>query len=399
MVQKVIRGRDSLRKAPEAAEELGIRRPLIVGSRHLIPRLQKYALPGGTPIFSGYHPNPDLKDAEEGVRLYQEAGCDGLISIGGGSAMDTAKAIKAWLCADSYEDLKANRLNLPEDAGRPAKITGVKDLKAAAKRKSVRSAIPHLAIPGTAGSGSEATATGVLYENGRKLSLSHPALLPEGVILDAALLESLPDYQKKSCALDALCQGIESYWARAATEDSRVHAFLAFQGVLDNLKGYLAGDPHAAEEMMDASYQSGRAIYTTRTTAAHAMSYQITKRLGPAHGHACALTLPILWDLLAEREESRDMMAGLAGLMRLGDPMMGSRLLRGIMLELEMPVPEMPGEDLLEELTDSVNPERLGNHPMDLSRAQIRAIYRRAFMPLPASEAQACRDIWKYYGT
>ena len=162
------------------------------------------------------------------------------------------------------------------------------------------------------------------------------------MILDAELLESLPEYHKKSCALDALCQGIESWWARAATEDSRVHSFLAVRGVLDNLKAYLAGDPHAAEEMLDAAYQSGRAIFTTRTTAAHAMSYQITKLLGPAHGHACALTLPVLWDMLTENEETRPMMADLAEKMRLGDPLMGSRLLRGILADLDM-LP--PGSD------------------------------------------------------
>ena len=401
MIQKVIRGRDSIRRAAEMMEALGIRRPLIVGSRSLIPRLRRGDALKAAPAFSGYHPNPDLADAEAGVKIYREQGCDGLISIGGGSAMDTAKAIKAGLCAESAEDLKANRLNIsdfPDFSASAGKIRNLRELKGRARRPAGRSHLPHLAIPGTAGSGAETTATAVVYENGTKLSLSHPALLPEGVILDAGLLDSLPEYHKKSCALDALSQGIESYWAKAATEDSRVHAYLAFRGVLDNLKGYLAGDPHAAEEMMDASYQSGRAIFTTRTTAAHAMSYQITKMLGPAHGHACALTLPVLWDLLTENEDTRAMMADLAEKMGLGDPMMGSRLLRGILIDLDMPAPPMPTEEELNRLAGSVNAERLGNHPMALSAAQIRAIYRRAFTPLGANERQACLDIWKYYG-
>ena len=399
MNQKVIRGRDSILKAAEAMEAIGIRRPLIVGSMHLIPRLQRIGALKAAPVFSGYHPNPDLSDAENGVKTYREQECDGMISIGGGSAMDTAKAIKAWMSAENMEDLKANRLNIPELPAPAEKILRPQDLKERAGRQRGRTYIPHLAIPGTAGSGAETTATAVVYENGVKLSLSHPALLPEGVILDAGLLDSLPEYHKKSCALDALSQGIESYWAKAATEDSRVHAFLAFRGVLDNLKGYLAGDPHAAEEMMDASYQSGRAIYTTRTTAAHAMSYQITKMLGPAHGHACAMTLPVLWDLLVENEETRAMMADLAEKMGLGDPMMGSRLLRGILLDLEMTAPPMPTEAELDRLASSVNAERLGNHPMALTQAQIRAVYRRAFTPMGENERQACLDIWKYYGT
>lgn len=397
MIQKVIRGRDSIRRVGEMAEKLGIRRPLIVGSKHLIPRLQQF-LPMEAPAFTGYHPNPDLSDAEAGVRLYGETGCDGLISIGGGSAMDTAKAIKGWLCAGSIEALKRNELTIPEGAEAPEKITCPQALKDLAQRTRRTAFIPHLAIPGTAGSGAETTAAAVVYEERKKLNVSHPALLPEGVILDAALLESLPAYHKKSSALDALCQGIESYWAKAATEDSRVHAFLAFRGVLDNVKAYLAGDPHAAEQMMDASYQSGRAIYYTRTTAAHAMSYQITQKMGLAHGHACAVTLPVLWDLLTENGETRDMMAELAGRMRLGDPGMGSRLIRGLMLDMDLPVPERPNEETLDQLADSVNPERMGNHPMALSRVQIRAVYRRAFTPLGEAEKQACADIWKYYG-
>ena len=399
MIQKVIRGRDSIRQAGDMTEKMGMRKPMIVGSKHLIPRLRQF-LPMDAPVFTGYHPNPDLSDAEAGVNLYREQGCDGLISIGGGSAMDTAKAIKAWLCAGSYDALKRGEVRIPEGTGTaPEKIPSPQALKERALRQQSSAFIPHLAIPGTAGSGAEATSAAVVYEKGKKMNVGHPALLPEGVILDAALLESLPAYHKKSCALDALCQGIESYWARAATEDSRVHAFLAFQGVLDNVRAYLAGDPHAAEQMMDASYQSGKAIFITRTTAAHAMSYQITQRMGLAHGHACAMTLPVLWDLLTDNEETRNMMAGLASRMRLGDPSMGSRLIRGLMLEMELPVPERPDEKMLDILTDSVNPERMGNHPMALSREQIRAVYRRAFTPLSEMERQACIDIWKYYGT
>ena len=373
MIQKVLRGRGSLRRLPELMEKTGIRAPLIVGGR-LAERVSR--IPGleGAPVFSGYHPNPDLKDAEAGARLYREQACDGMISVGGGSAIDTAKAIKAYLCADP-EEVRANRL--------PA-----------------ASEIPHLAIPGTAGSGAEATANAVVYENGVKLSLGGEILLPEGVVLDATLLETLPPYHRKSCAMDALAQGIESYWSVSATEDSRVHAYLAILGVLDNLKAYLAGDAHAAEEMLDAAYQSGKAIRLTRTTAAHAMSYQLTQRMGIAHGHACMLTLPVLWDLMLEKgsEENLAVMTELAGRMRLGHPMMGSRLLRGIMYDLGLEIPAMPDPATLDALVRAVNPDRLGNHPMKLDAEDLRAVYFRAFLPAEGNVRQACLDIWKYYG-
>lgn len=77
-----------------------------------------------------------------------------------------------------------------------------------------------MAIPGTAGTGAETTAVAVLYEDGQKLSVDHPALLPDGVLLDGSLLDTLPEYHRKSCAMDALAQGIESWWAKKATPDS-----------------------------------------------------------------------------------------------------------------------------------------------------------------------------------
>jgi alcohol dehydrogenase class IV len=371
--QKVIRGRDSLKKLPELMEKTGMHQPMIVGSEHLTGILFR-RVPGllSAPVFSGYHANPDLADSEAGAEIFLRNRCDGLISIGGGSCMDTAKAIKARLNTEDDETLKASRLES-------------------------RVVCPHIAIPGTAGTGSEATQFAVVYVNGNKVSLDHTDLRPDGVVLDALLLDSLPAYHKKSCALDALAQGIESYWSRRADDDSRVHAFLAVIGVLDNLKAYLAGDPHAASEMMDASFQSGKAIQITRTTAAHAMSYRLTKMMGIAHGHACMLTLPTLWEMMMDHEEMKETVQDLTAKMRLGDPQMVPRLLKGILYDLEMDIPPMPDDQTLDELTDSVNVERLNNHPVAMSREEIREAYRRSFVPLCGNEKLACVDIWRYY--
>ena len=372
--QKVIRGREYLKKLPEMMEKLSMHKPMIVGSEHLTGMLFR-KVPGllSAPVFSGYHANPDLADSETGAELFLRNGCDGLISIGGGSCMDTAKAVKARLNTGSEEALKSSRLES-------------------------RTACPHIAIPGTAGTGSEATQFAVVYVNGKKVSLDHANLRPDGVILDAALLDSLPAYHKKSCALDALAQGIESYWSRRANDDSKVHAFLAIIGVLDNLKTYLEGDPHAASEMLDASFQSGKAIQITRTTAAHAMSYRLTKTMGIAHGHACMLTLPILWEMMLDREEMKETLQDLTSKMRLGDPQVVPKLLKGILYDLEMEIPPMPDDQTLDELTDSVNVERLNNHPVAMNREEIREAYRRSFIPLCENEKLACMDIWKYYG-
>lgn len=367
MAQKVIRGHGSLAKLPELTDKLNIRRPLLVCGDALAGKLD-----AGAPRFSGYHPNPDFSDAAAGAAMYRENGCDGLISLGGGSAMDTAKAVKALLLAP--------------------------DADAALKGELGEGGVPHIAIPATAGTGSETTANAVVYVNGQKASLAHPSLLPEGVVLDGALLDSLPDYHRKACAMDALCQGIESYWARAADEDSRVHAYLAVLGVLDNLRAYLTGDPHAADEMLEAAYRSGRAIRLTRTTAAHAMSYQLTKRLGYAHGHACMLTLPYLWEHLAQNEEALPILMELADRMRLGNEAMAPKLLKGLMIDLGLEPQARPDAATLDALANSVNVERLDNHPEPLTRDGLRRIYAMALTPVAEPERQMCLDLWRYYG-
>ena len=224
------------------------------------------------------------------------------------------------------------------------------------------------------------------------------ALLPDGVLLDGSLLDTLPEYHRKSCAMDALAQGIESWWAKKATPDSRIHAERAIRGVLDNLTAYLQGDRKAQDEMLHAAYESGVAILTTRTTAAHAMSYQITKKLGAAHGHACMLTLPHLWAHLAAQAEYQPMLTELSRILGGEKPMDGAILLKGLLAVLELDKIPMPDDATLDRLAASVNPERLGNHPEALTMAQLRAIYVQAFTPMTDTERAEAIAAWEQYG-
>ena len=365
MQQLVIRGRGSLNAAniAELTAEMSMRRPMLVCSR----RMEKdfSARTGLTlPVFCGYHPNPDLADAVAGAAMYREMGCDGLISVGGGSAMDTAKAVKALLLAGSMEAVRTNRL--PEGA------------------------LPHIAIPGTAGTGAEATPIAVVYENNEKLSLDHPMLLPEGIILDGSLLDTLPMYHRKACAMAALCQGIESYWAVKATVESRIHAEKAILGVLHNMDAYLAGEAAAADAVLEAAYESGCAIRISRTTAAHAMSYQITKRVGPAHGHACMLTLPHLWRHMGDAP----VIGELNALMGAAD---GAGLMLGMLAALDMLPSALPDDATLDALAASVNIERLGNHPEKLTTAELRKIYVQAFTPVEDDVKDELASLWRHY--
>ena len=314
--------------------EMGITKPLLVAGERT--KNVFFARTGmRLPVFDAFHPNPDLQDCVAGAALYQEKECDGLISVGGGSAMDTAKGIKALLMTDIVH-VRANQLP-PEGK------------------------VPHLAIPGTAGTGAETTAVAVLYEDGRKLSVDHPALLPDGVLLDGSLLDTLPEYHRKSCAMDALAQGIESWWAKKATPGSRIHAERAIRGVLDNLTAYLQGDRKA-------------------------------------HGHACMLTLPHLWAHLAAQAEYQPMLTELAHILGGEKPMDGAVLLKGLLAVLELDKIPMPDDATLDMLAASVNPERLGNHPEALTTAQLRAIYVQAFTPMTDTERAEAIAAWEQYG-
>ena len=136
--QKVIRGRGSLNKLPQLMEKLGIRKPMIVGMEPLTGTLLK-KVPAllACPVFSAFHPNPDLADTETGLEIFLRESCDGLVSIGGGSSIDTAKAIKARMNAATEEETAQNRYTFEKPC-------------------------PHIAVPGTAGTGSEATQIAVV---------------------------------------------------------------------------------------------------------------------------------------------------------------------------------------------------------------------------------------------
>ena len=144
--------------------------------------------------------------------------------------------------------------------------------------------------------------------------------------------------------------------------------------------------------MLLAAYESGCAIRISRTTAAHAMSYQITKRIGPAHGHACMLTLPHLWRQMGDAP----VLAELSDVMGVS-PADAPELLLGLLAASEMLPEELPDASTLDALVASVNVQRLSNHPQRLSQMELRAIYTRALTPVGADERARLVSLWRAY--
>lgn len=244
---------------------INARRPFVVVDSFLRKEIS-HKLPKAV-IFSGFTPNPKYDEMLEGLKLFKDSGCDSIVSIGGGSSIDVAKTIKLSLGANVSNDVPTFKQQY--------KYTDVQ----------------HICLPTTSGTGSESTRHAVLYLDGVKQSISNSAILPEYVILSSKMIYSVPDYQKKCTAMDALCQCIESLWSKKATRESRNYALKGLQLFKDNYKGYLKLDKNAVKSIQLAANYSGKAINISETTAGHAMSYKITSLYNIPHGHAVAICL------------------------------------------------------------------------------------------------------------
>lgn len=295
--------------------------------------------------FSGFSPNPVYEDVCIGVDLFRESGCEAILSVGGGSALDTAKCIKLFAPMDPG----INYLQQPfED-----------------------NSIPLFAIPTTAGTGSESTRHAVIYYNGEKQSVSHPGIVPEGVCLIPEVLKELPPYQKKCTLMDALCQAIESWWSVSATEESIGYSRLAMELIRNNWKPFLTSGKRADQILLAANY-AGRAINITATTAPHAMSYKLTSLYGIPHGHAVALCMAQVWSAMLDEPKLQYIFRKF--------PIDLSWFLR-LLKELELENPRSENNEYdLEILVSSVNLLRLRNNPVPFTPEILRAMYERILL-------------------
>ncbi len=342
MSQTICRGVGPLK---EIWESLGARRVLLVcGASFDRLSVRGAVLPPDAEVvrFSGFHPNPCREDVEDGVVLFRRERCDAILAVGGGSAIDVAKCIKLF--------------------------SG--------------SGVPLVAMPTTAGTGSESTCHAVVYENGVKQSVSDPSILPQVAVLEPSVLRGLPPYQKKCTMLDALCQGVESWWSINATEESESLARAAVEGIAAHWRTYIDSDgASGASEIMEAANLSGQAISITATTAPHAMSYKLTSLYGLPHGHAVALCMREVWPYLAayadEHADSPET-ARLRGVLAALEKVLPFADFRAMLDTLGMERPRAENREAeLSLLAASVNPERLKNSPVALGQETLRAMYER----------------------
>ena len=314
-------------------------------------------------IFDQFTPNPLYEDVCKGVDLFQNTECDTILAVGGGSSLDVAKCIKL------YCKMEKNKLYLEQEY----KDTGVK----------------LIAIPTTAGTGSESTRYAVIYYCGKKQSVTHHSIIPDVAILEHMVLKTLPQYQKKCTIMDALCQGIESWWSVNSTEESKKLSKKAIETIMQWWHEYIFDNTDAsAEAIMHAANLAGQAICITQTTAPHAFSYKLTSLYKLPHGHAVAVCLPEIWDYMLDYPAECIDNRGIKYLMGVFDEIANSlganipakailvfrELLKA--MELRNPVSENRNDDL-KTLAASVNPVRLKNNPIYLKTNAIYSLYEK----------------------
>lgn len=362
MAQKIISGNNAYLRIADIIKKCGAKKVFIVcdGAFQFIA-ISEYItelLPDAVK-FSDFTPNPLYEDVCRGVELFKREKCDIIMAIGGGSTIDVAKCIKL------YSGMNPDENYLTQKGG--------------------ECGVPFIAVPTTAGTGSESTRFAVIYYRGEKQSVNDTRIIPDYAVLEKSVLYTLPVYQKKCTVLDALCQAIESWWSVNSDDESKSYSQKAISLIMHGMEPYLAGaDEEAAEKILLASNYAGRAINITQTTAPHAMSYKLTSFYNIPHGHAVAICLPGLWRHMIKNISNCIDGRGADYLRKTFDDIakaLGTEnaeeavcFFDALLQKLDISAPYIRNEDL-PVLGKSVNPVRLKNNPVALSEAELTGLY------------------------
>ncbi len=320
--------------------------------------------------FTEFSENPKIEDIEKGIAVYQKEKCNLVMAVGGGSVIDTAKAISL--------------LAVQDDA--PLKYV-------TQEKKLEREGVPLIAIPTTSGSGSEATSFAVIYVNKKKYSLYHPQLvLPKYALIDPSLTFSLPRKITASTGMDALSQAIESYWSVNSSPLSKEYSAEAITLIIENLEEAVnLSTPESKIALSKGSNLAGKAINLTATTSCHAISYPFTSYFSVPHGHAVALTLGQMakWNYGVRAEDCQDprgpeyvkrTMEEIFSLSLVEPEHFPKRiddLLNSIGLERNIVNLGIKGDQELAIILKNVNPERIKNNPRKIDPEDLKNILHK----------------------
>lgn len=237
-------------------------------------------------------PNPDVAELRSVYERFwlEHADTEAIIAVGGGSAIDTAKALTVGTHSGKFDELI--------------------ELLSSGKSFTPARHKVLIAVPTTAGTGSEVTPWATIWdrENGKKYSLHLPQTWPSHAVIDPELMLSLPASVTLQSGLDALSHALESIWnvnANPISDEFAVAAAIQIIDTLPRLMGDL-GNLELRGEMALAALKAGMAFSNTKTALAHSISYEMTLRHGLPHGIACSFPLPMVCERAIGRRPDRD---------------------------------------------------------------------------------------------
>lgn len=312
--------------------------------------------------FSGIYENPDLRLIETGIMVARIFKPDLIVAIGGGSVLDSAKAISL---------LARNK----------GCILSFLDKKLVIKKPG----ITVIVVPTTAGSSSEITPYSVITVKERKIkiTLAHEYLYPAAAIIDPEILSSLSRRQIANSGIDVLCHAIESYWSIANNPVSDIFALESIKLVFSSLKEFYLKpfSKKAAVRMSLASLFAGFAFSNTGTTVCHSISYPLTAIFDIPHGQACSVTLPeaLIYNYGSVPERINDICKVIGA----SDPEKAAKKIRELMLNIGLKI-KLRGlgikrDDFGVIIEKSFTPEKMKNNPKKISRHEMAGILSNCY--------------------
>lgn len=223
-------------------------------------------------LYSNFKPNPTIENVQTGVEAFKNAGTDYLIAIGGGSSMDTAKAIGIIINNPEFADVRS--------------LEGVADTK--------NPAVPIIAVPTTAGTAAEVTINYVITdaEKNRKMVCVDPHDIPVVAVVDPDMMSSMPKGLTAATGMDALTHAIEGYITAGAWELSDMFHLKAIEIIAKSLRGAVDNTPEGREGMALGQYIAGMGFSNVGLGIVHSMAHPLGALYDTPHGVANAIILP-----------------------------------------------------------------------------------------------------------
>ena len=373
--QEIFFGRGTLDKLPEYVKKLDCKKAFIISGPHLkkiglVDKCRDALKAAGikSGIFTETEGNPGTDTVDKAAEQFMDSGSDLIIAFGGGSPIDVAKAVAI----------------LGTYGGAITDYEGVD--------KVPGPVIPIIAIPTTAGTGSEVTAFSVITDHSRnyKLTVGSNYLLPKCAILDPELIMSVPVKTASACGVDALVHAIESYISLKASPFSDMMALKALELIGKNLRAYVANRQNkiAADAMLQGSLYAGIAFSHARLGNVHAMSHPVSAYFDVPHGLANAILLPFVTEFneLSDKGKYYDIYRciSLAPVTKKDFvPHMLTQEIRVLNLNLDIPgtlVEVGVKEELFEFMTDdAMKSGNIAVNPRQTTRQDILDLYNKAF--------------------